>query len=81
MGGAVKMNDPEDVWLEFSDLQRQKILKSRQQLKQWQDDPRINFSKGRLFGPNSRRWHKGREIIPWLESRPTERAAFEETAA
>jgi hypothetical protein len=74
-------NDPDDVWLDFADLQRLRILKSRQQLEHWQNDPRIRFPKGRLFGPNSRRWHKGREIIPWLESRPTERAAFEETAA
>ena len=74
-------NDPDDVWLDFADLQRLRILKSRQQLELWQNDPRIKFPKGRLFGPNSRRWHKGREINPWLESRPTERAAFEETAA
>ena len=74
-------NDPDDVWLDFADLQRLRILKSRQQLELWQNDPRIKFPKGRLFGPNSRRWHKGREINPWLESRPTERVAFEETAA
>jgi hypothetical protein len=79
---AVKVDfdfDPTDDWLDFDDLKRLKILKSRQQLSQWQKDPRINFPLGRLFGPNSRRWSRKYEIAPWVEGRPTERAEFEST--
>jgi hypothetical protein len=67
-----------DDWLSFADLKRAGIVESWEALRQWQDDPRINFPRGRLFGPNSRRWNRQREIEPWLASRPVDRAAFNE---
>jgi hypothetical protein len=69
-------DDALDTWLDFNDLQQAKIVPNRETLKEWQNDSRINFPKGRLFGPNSRRWSKEREIEPWLESRPVEREQF-----
>jgi hypothetical protein len=61
-----------DVWLSFADLKRAGIVRSWQTLRLWQQDPRISFPPGKLFGPNTRRWSKQHEIDPWLESRPAQ---------
>jgi hypothetical protein len=74
-------DDELDVWLTFAELKRVGIVDSWQTLIRWQNDPRIDFPKGRLFGPNTRRWNKQKEIDPWLASRPVEREAFEDAAA
>jgi hypothetical protein len=66
-----------DIWLDFKDLRRARIVPNWQTLRGWQDDPRISFPRGRLFGPNTRRWNKKNEIDPWLASRPVEREGFE----
>ena len=76
-----RRGDELDVWLTFTDLKRAGVVDSWQTLLRWQNDPRVDFPKGRLFGPNSRRWSKQREIDPWLESRPIERDAFEDAAS
>jgi len=78
---AIGRSDDLDTWLTFADLKRAGVVDSWQTLIRWQNDPRIDFPKGRLFGPNSRRWSKQHEIDPWLENRPVEREAFEDTAA
>ena len=77
------MSDSEelDPQLSFNDLKRAGIVNSWETLREWQDDPRIKFPRGRLLGPNTRRWSKRQEIDPWLESRPTDRSAFEDSAA
>jgi hypothetical protein len=67
-----------DEWVSFEDLVRAGIVDNWQTIKDWQSDPRIAFPKGRLFGPNSRRWLKA-EIEKWLTTRPVERAAFDPT--
>lgn len=59
-----------DVWLSFKDLKRAGIVENWQTLGAWQRDPRVNFPKGRLLGPNTRRWSKLEDIDPWLASRP-----------
>ena len=69
--------DALDTWLSFADLKQAGIVDSWQTLLGWQKDPKIRFPAGKLFGPNSRRWSKQKDIDPWLESRPTEREAFE----
>ena len=66
-----------DDWMSFADLKKAGIVESWEALKNWQEDPRIRFPRGRLFGPNARRWNRQREIEPWLASRPTDRAAFD----
>jgi hypothetical protein len=66
-----------DDWMSFSDLKQAGIVESWEALKNWQEDPRIRFPRGRLFGPNARRWNRQKEIDPWLRTRPTERAAFD----
>jgi predicted DNA-binding transcriptional regulator AlpA len=66
-----------DDWMSFSDLKQAGIVESWEALKNWQQDPRIRFPRGRLFGPNARRWNRQKEIEPWLASRPVERAAFD----
>jgi hypothetical protein len=66
-----------DVWLSFADLRRAGIVPNWQTLTAWQSDPRIAFPRGKLLGPNSRRWNKQREIDPWLASRPVDRDEFE----
>jgi hypothetical protein len=58
-----------DIWLDFRDLQRAKIVSNWETLRHWQQDPAIKFPVGRLLGPNSRRWRKT-EIDVWLASRP-----------
>jgi hypothetical protein len=77
------MSDKKDkkqkkLWLSFADLQGEGIVNNWQTLRAWQKDPNIRFPSGRLFGPNSRRWNKEKEIDPWLETRPVERDAFED---
>jgi hypothetical protein len=64
-------DEPLDTWLDFKDLQQANIVPNWPTLRAWQDDPEIQFPKGRLFGPNSRRWSKRHEIEPWIASRPT----------
>jgi hypothetical protein len=59
-----------DTWVSFRDLQRAGIVPNWQTLRTWQEDPAIQFPRGRLFGPNTRRWNLQREILPWLNSRP-----------
>ena len=61
-----------DVWLSFRDLQKAGVVKNWPTLLSWQDDPKIAFPRGRLFGPNSRRWRKT-EIDAWIELRPVSR--------
>lgn len=73
-------NSPLGMWVDYKDLKQAKIVPNWQTLKAWQDDPKINFTKGRLFGRNTRRWHWNTEIVPWLESRPIERVEFERRA-
>jgi hypothetical protein len=65
------------VWLDFADLKEMGVVDSWQTLRTWQRDPKIGFPPGRLFGPNSRRWDREKEINPWLETRPIVREAFE----
>jgi hypothetical protein len=65
-----------DVWVSFGDLVRAGIIANWYTLRMWQKDPKIAFPKGRLFGPNSRRWSKQHDIDPWLASRPIERDAY-----
>jgi hypothetical protein len=65
------VSDELDTWLNFKDLQRANIVPNWPTLRAWQDSPEIQFPKGRLFGPNSRRWSKQTEIDPWIASRPT----------
>lgn len=67
------MNEDADIWLSFHDLKRAGIVENWQTLSAWQRDPRINFPRGRLFGPNTRRWSKLTDIDPWLASRPIDR--------
>jgi predicted DNA-binding transcriptional regulator AlpA len=66
-----------DDWMSFADLKKAGIVESWEALKNWQEDPRIHFPRGRLFGPNARRWNRQKEIEPWLASRPVDRAAFD----
>jgi hypothetical protein len=68
----------DDRWLSFSDLKRSGIVPNWQTLRLWQRDPKIAFPRGRLFGPNTRRWSKQQDIDPWLSSRPAEREGFDE---
>lgn len=75
---SVVASSPLGDWLDFNDLKRAGIVKSWQTLSEWQDDPKIAFPRGRLFGPNTRRWSWQQDIEPWLASRPVERDAFEE---
>ncbi len=63
--------DP-DIWYTFRDLQRLGIVNNWQTLGDWQDDPKIKFPRGVMFGRNSRRWSKQQHIDPWTASRPTE---------
>ena len=70
-----------DTWLSFDDLKRAGIVYSRKVLGEWQRNPRINFPEGKLFAPNTRRWSLQHEIRPWLDSRPVERDAFDDTIA
>jgi hypothetical protein len=58
--------------LRYADLKDRGIVNNRQTLKNWQNDPKVNFPKGQLTGPNTRTWDEDEEIIPWLESRPTD---------
>jgi hypothetical protein len=65
-------------WLSFNDLKRAGVVPNWPTLLAWQRDPKIRFPLGRLFGPNTRRWDKQKEIDPWLASRPVTRADFED---
>jgi hypothetical protein len=56
--------------LRFSDLKRLGIVPNRVTLSNWIRYQ--NFPKGRLLGPNTRVWDEEKEIVPWLEARPTE---------
>jgi hypothetical protein len=58
--------------LRFSDLKAMGLFKNRATLKNWQENPKVNFPKGQMTGPNTRTWDEDTEIIPFLESRPTE---------
>jgi hypothetical protein len=60
-------------WLSFNDLQAMGVVPNWQTLSARQKDPQIAFPRGRLFGPNTRRWHGPSEIAPWLASRPAVR--------
>ena len=61
---------PIDIFLSFDDLQAMKIVLNWETLGRWQNDSKIRFPKGRLLGPNSRRWSLKHDIEPWLASRP-----------
>ena len=76
---SVVAASPLGDWLDFNDLKRAGIVKNWQTLSQWQDDPKIAFPRGVLFGPNSRRWSWQLHIEPRLATRPVEREAFEES--
>jgi hypothetical protein len=56
--------------LRYADLVARGIVKNRTTLKNWQENPKVNFPKGQLTGPNTRTWDEDTEINPWLESRP-----------
>ena len=58
------------IWLRYTDLERDGLFKSRQQLKNAIDH--LSFPPGRLISPNVRAWHKETEVDPWLDSRPVE---------
>jgi hypothetical protein len=75
------MSNNLENWLSFHDLKRAGIVANWQTLRAWQKDPEINFPLGRLFGPNTRRWSREREILPWLEARPSERTEEASTEA
>ena len=62
--------DALDTWLSFADLEPAGIVDSWQTLPGRQKDPEIRFPAGKLFGPNSRRWSKQKDIDPWLEFTP-----------
>jgi hypothetical protein len=53
--------------LRFKDLQERGIVKSREQLRQIQQN--YGFPLGRWMTPNTRVWTEA-EIAGWLESRP-----------
>jgi hypothetical protein len=57
------------AFIQFKDLQRRGIVKSRARLKTLQKHH--GFPLGRLIGDNVRAWDEETEINPWLESRPT----------
>ena len=61
-----------EIWLSFADLQATGVVKNWQTLKDWQKN--YNFPPGRLFGKNSPRRSKQRDIDPWLQTRPVEDA-------
>ena len=73
-------DDALSTWLSFNDLKHAGIVKNWQCLQDWINDPKIAFPRGKLFGPNTRRWNKEREIDPWLESRPVDRDEFKTKA-
>ena len=55
--------------IQFKELKRRGIVKSRTRLKTLQEDH--GFPLGRLIGRNVRAWDEETEIDPWLKSRPT----------
>jgi hypothetical protein len=59
-----------DIWLSFEDLRASGIINSWEMLRRWQQ--KLGFPRGRLIGPNSRRWSKLHDIDPWLAARPVE---------
>jgi hypothetical protein len=69
--------DTLDDWYSFADLKKHGIVPNWPTLRAWQNNPKINFPKGRLFGPNTRRWSKQKEIDPWLATRPVVREEFD----
>lgn len=58
--------------LRYFDLVERGIVKNRTTLKNWQNNPKVNFPKGQMTGPNTRTWDEETEINPWLERRPVE---------
>jgi hypothetical protein len=81
---ALKAKDSEESlaalrakeWLCFGDLKALGIVENWQTLIAWQDDPNVGFPRGRLFGPNSRRWSRT-EIYSWVSTRPVERDDYD----
>ena len=58
--------------LRYFDLVERGIVKNRTTLKNWQNNPKVNFPKGQMTGPNLPDMGPETEINPWLESRPVE---------
>jgi hypothetical protein len=58
--------------LRYFDLVERGIVKNRTTLKNWQNNPKVNFPKGQMTGTNTRTWDEDTEINPWLASRPVE---------
>ena len=50
--------------LRYNDLKERGIVKNRQTLKNWQNDPKVNFPKGQMTGPYTRTWDEDEDIIP-----------------